>query len=174
MKRLLLLLTITICISSCSQQGCTDPSADNYDSSAEEDDGSCIYTQFQKYCNYTIDGNSVNSLNYFQSTNFGTHMFQAYQGNLGSFPDMVFNVAEDIGTGTYVNEGMFGMDHQFHYLTGANTPTEAYYGNGNSGSFIITNYDETNNIIEGTFSGTLSNSIGDEVIVSHGFFGFNY
>ena len=94
-------------------------------------------------------------------------MFQAYQGNLGSFPDMVFNIAEDIAVGTYVNEGMFGMDHQFHYLTGANSLNDGYYGDGNSGSLVITKHDENNNIIEGTFSGTLANQSGNQFGPSH-------
>jgi len=47
MKKILLLLSITIIINSCTVEiridGCTDPIAYNYDSQADNNDGSCIY-----------------------------------------------------------------------------------------------------------------------------------
>ena len=39
-----LFLFFGLTITSCKKQGCTDTFADNYDSSAEEDDGSCGYS----------------------------------------------------------------------------------------------------------------------------------
>lgn len=41
---LLLLAFSLITIASCKKEGCTDPTATNYDSDAKKDDGSCIYS----------------------------------------------------------------------------------------------------------------------------------
>ena len=34
---------MALCFSACKEQGCTDPFADNYSETAEENDGSCTY-----------------------------------------------------------------------------------------------------------------------------------
>ena len=53
MKKIFLLLTICVFISSCTKEnlidGCTDYSADNYDINAEYNDGSCLYTCMDPY-----------------------------------------------------------------------------------------------------------------------------
>lgn len=38
-----LLLGLTVLLSACNKDGCTDESATNYDANAENDDGSCVY-----------------------------------------------------------------------------------------------------------------------------------
>ena len=53
----------------CKREGCTDPNADNYDSKAKSDDGSCVYTYEAKYigseacktCHSTIYDNFIKS-----------------------------------------------------------------------------------------------------------------
>lgn len=49
-------LTISLVISSCGEEGCTDPTAKNYDSGARQDDGSCFY------CNCT----NTQAVNYYE------------------------------------------------------------------------------------------------------------
>ncbi len=46
MKRngILILMAIALVMSSCKKKGCTDPTATNYDASAEKDDGSCTFS----------------------------------------------------------------------------------------------------------------------------------
>ena len=64
MKNILLLLSISIFISSCSSdsrsEGCTDPYAINYQSYADYDDGSCIY---EVDVVFALDGNASAYLN---------------------------------------------------------------------------------------------------------------
>jgi len=45
MKNIALIVILMLCISfaGCTKRGCTDPTAKNYDESAKNDDGSCIY-----------------------------------------------------------------------------------------------------------------------------------
>ena len=43
MKKLIVFIFSIVLLGSCSKQGCTDPIATNYNSSAEQDDGSCEY-----------------------------------------------------------------------------------------------------------------------------------
>ena len=44
MKRYLLILCVFVLFSCKKEQGCTDQIAINFNSTAEEDDGSCIYS----------------------------------------------------------------------------------------------------------------------------------
>jgi uncharacterized protein (TIGR02145 family) len=54
MKKVIFLpLVLVLVFSSCKKRGCTDPIANNYNSSAEKDNGNCTYLD--------IDGNSYNS-----------------------------------------------------------------------------------------------------------------
>ena len=43
MNKLIWFFSFCLIISSCSNDGCTDPNSFNYDSSANKDDGSCRY-----------------------------------------------------------------------------------------------------------------------------------
>jgi hypothetical protein len=60
MKRngILILMTITLVMSACKKKGCTDPTATNYDTEAEKDDGSCTYAQIVEPI--TLDCNLFN------------------------------------------------------------------------------------------------------------------
>ncbi len=62
MKRLFILLSFfaigSVIFSGCSKEGCTDPTAENYDPDAKKDDGSCIYAENQAptISDFTITG----------------------------------------------------------------------------------------------------------------------
>ena len=64
MKNILLLLSISIFISSCSSdsrsEGCTDPYAINYESFSDYDDGSCNYTADVVFFYDAITANELN------------------------------------------------------------------------------------------------------------------
>jgi len=48
LKNILLLLTVLFtvtCFQACKEEGCTDPNAENYDSDADDDDGSCTFAR---------------------------------------------------------------------------------------------------------------------------------
>ncbi|MCF8464747.1 MAG: hypothetical protein K9G41_07895 [Flavobacteriales bacterium] len=44
-KALMILMAASVALTSCNTDGCIDPNALNYDSSAEHDDGSCVYLE---------------------------------------------------------------------------------------------------------------------------------
>ena len=47
-SKLLFFVSVVLVITSCQKKGCTDPTAINYDSTAEKDDNSCQYEDFDK------------------------------------------------------------------------------------------------------------------------------
>ena len=59
--KLLFASVFALSITSCTKKGCTDPTAANYDSIAEEDDGNCDYTYNvpSEYVFTDGDGNST-------------------------------------------------------------------------------------------------------------------
>ena len=181
--RSVIVIGILFSLSSCKKKGCIDSTADNYDASAEVDDGSCSYTitpvtptapSYTNYCTYSVDGVAKVSQAYFFQTAFGNKQLQCYQGNAGTFPDFVLNIIEDKPVGTYTNGTSFDFGQNFQYLTGSTQSTDGFYGNGTTGSFTITAHDLTYDYVEGTFSGTLYNQIGDSVVITNGAFGLDY
>lgn len=191
MKTIIKILSLVILVYSfysCNSNvdGCTDPTATNYDPNANNDDGSCIYPivnnnnntnpppNYSNFCDYYVDGVSKTSQSFFTMINSGYHQLQAYQGSAGTFPDMAFYFDLNKPTGTYTNGSMFDLSANFQYLIGSNQPTQAFYGNGTTGSITITTHDLTNTYIEGTFYGTLYNQNGDSVVITNGTFGFDY
>lgn len=80
-SNLLLILTISLISFGCKKQGCMDPSAINYDSSAKKEDNSCVYdnssTDFDKQA--MLD-NIAN--------NFITPSFNEYRSNVISLDSM--------------------------------------------------------------------------------------
>ena len=63
MKKILLLSALAIFLNSCSDsrsEGCTDPYAVNYESFADYDDGSCIYTADVVFFYDAITANELN------------------------------------------------------------------------------------------------------------------
>ena len=68
MKKLLLFALPFILFSSCIQEGCTDPGALNYSSSAVSDDGSCILEQDIQNLyveNFTLSFDNSTSLDFY-------------------------------------------------------------------------------------------------------------
>lgn len=68
MKKLLLFALPFILFSSCVKEGCTDPTALNYSSSAISDDGSCITEQDIQNLyveNFTLSFDNSNSLDFY-------------------------------------------------------------------------------------------------------------
>ena len=60
-NKLLLASILVLSVSSCAKKGCMDPTAANYDSVAEKDDGKCDYTYDvpSEYIFTDVDGNST-------------------------------------------------------------------------------------------------------------------
>jgi len=90
---------LVLSFSSCKNDvdGCTDPAATNFNSSATNDDGSCLYAtnnnnppSYSNFCNYYVDGIGKISQGFFTMIYSGSHQFQAYQSAVGTFPDMAF------------------------------------------------------------------------------------
>lgn len=68
-SRILIAAAVTLGVSACKkQEGCTDPTATNYDSGAETDDGSCVYPEEETYNvpnTYTFeDANGNNTVSF--------------------------------------------------------------------------------------------------------------
>lgn len=65
---LLALAFITLTISSCNKEGCTDETATNYDPKAKKDDGSCEYEDLTlKYPQITLNGDNPQSVFIFET-----------------------------------------------------------------------------------------------------------
>lgn len=97
----------------------------------------------------------------------------SYQGTSGTKPFFAIDIEENILRGTYLNQGQYAgnVKHQFRYSTNSNY----YFGNGTTGFITIEHHDTVNNIIVGTFEGTLYSPVDlSSVTFSNGSFGFNY
>jgi hypothetical protein len=53
---LMLAIASTFTLTSCKTEGCTDPTATNYDEKADDDDGSCTYQRDALIGTYTVSG----------------------------------------------------------------------------------------------------------------------
>lgn len=180
-----LVLALTLVIISCNKEGCTDLTADNYDKKAVKDNKTCTYNtkqsqpdsplEIEDYCNYTIDGTPINSSSFFNFYTSFTKKYRyiSYQGTSGTKPFFAIDIEENILRGTYLNQGQYAgnVKHQFRYSTNSNY----YFGNGTTGFITIEHHDTVNNIIVGTFEGTLYSPVDlSSVTFSNGSFGFNY
>jgi len=52
----ILLLSAVMILSSCSEEGCTDPDSINYDMAAEKDDGTCVIPNLRMHVHPTVGG----------------------------------------------------------------------------------------------------------------------
>ena len=64
LNKLLFASFIALALSSCSKKGCMDPTAANYDSAAEKDDGDCDYTYDVPSEYVFTDGDGNNTVSY--------------------------------------------------------------------------------------------------------------
>ena len=80
MKHFLLLTTILcfVCFCSCKKRGCTDPTATNYNSEAEVDDGNCLYDNLSQ----ELPIIQLNTTHLFNSNSFSYD--STYQDDFGN------------------------------------------------------------------------------------------
>ncbi|MFK7787286.1 MAG: hypothetical protein AB8B56_19340 [Crocinitomicaceae bacterium] len=128
---------ILLIATSCKKQGCTDPTANNYDYSAEQNDGSCVYDSTAS--TPTPPGNECTSgqtqiffdvlaeenINCFDNT-----PGSPYQGQVFSLLKLTQNRFADCDNGYLVLNGYTENIIRFENIT-SNTVTFDYYINQN-------------------------------------------
>ena len=78
----LLLSCLTLTFVSCKKKGCIDEFAENYDTEAEKDDGSCTYLSDKLLGTYTVNqncyygGSTTYSMNVIEGSNKGEVILQ--------------------------------------------------------------------------------------------------
>ncbi len=107
----IVLLSFLLCsLSSCKKEGCTDSQADNYNTSAEVDDGSCVYTyddQTEKFV-ATINGSSFSASFFSAVHENGQYVVSGTDDGLGlslSLADSISNGSLDSSSANYVVTG---------------------------------------------------------------------
>ena len=109
MKRLLVFVFAVTLLGSCGKKGCTDPVADNYNSDATKDDGSCEYSDTTGNSNTGSGGTPVFSIigtwDSDESSNDGGNSWTANTG------DVYYEFRDDGTLTIHFN----GTDYDYHY-----------------------------------------------------------
>jgi uncharacterized protein (TIGR02145 family) len=130
--RILIILLIAVFLISCKKNGCTDPSATNYDPNAENNDGSCQYSAPNPQSVNCLDGVFNTNITYGNVTDIDGNNYKTVQ----------------IGTQNWMAENL----KVTHYQNGdpiANVTDTNQWTNLNTGAWIHYSNNSANDCSEG-------------------------
>ena len=144
-KLLLILLCLPLLFSSCKKEGgCTDPTANNYNSSAEEDDGSCAY------CTKGVWKVSLAMVNGWIDSTCAASEYYFFNGpnlRIESYNDINSTIlmSYSIGTHTPVNSSAININVVVYnphssMIASYNLNSRIYFSDGNNFSLTTDNF----------------------------------
>ena len=130
MKRLLIFVFALALFVGCGKKGCTDPQAENYDSSVTKDDGTCLYSIIGDWGlqTYILNGDDLTSI-------FSDYIIHLYSDSSYLCEYLV------LGESNYINtRGTFTLNDAHTELTYENTEINTNDGNGWTPEIISNTY----------------------------------